>query len=846
MNVEHSNIDNNNNKRMTTKTNLQFLKTDTKNVHYSIIKTSIVVLTIFIAFYFLMNDLKTFEVKKITYYFFNSAQENIRILESAGESINKYISNNKKLNRADIDFIWDIIHKSRLAKALIWNVEGSDGWYYIFADNNKYKISKYSTDNKRTKEFVRKISALPRSKTNIDIKQLRRAFPNYNLTGNYDYIPLLFTKFKKSGGFDFLIILANIKNIFLLNDNNSDLVLHNVKFNKAHDKKILLEYNYQNTDVSFFKPISLKYDVMMGGETWNVDMTVSPTMAYITFLTLPWIILICGIVVIIGNGIYVHKQYRQENQLAHISETLADKNTELLSWENERKQMIKEFRKSELEYKAIINAVSDVIFEVNQYGNFLFINETWQKLFNKNVDDGLNTNIFTYLHDKDRIYHEERFGEFVSGYKGAYRGEARFRLNENNEYRFVELAFSMMRVTDAEPRVVGTITDIEKRKRAEIAHKTAEKRYEEMFKNALNGIYQETPDGKFINVNQAFADILGYLTPQEFIEDINNNGKKIYASEKQRTLLEMQTTQKGVVEGVEVEIIKQDGSKAWLLENIRSVYDDNGDVAYFEGTVWDITKRKEIDQALRSAKLEADLTSRARIEFMANMSHELRTPLNAVIGFSEIIRNEVMGPIEQDAYKEYAEDIHNSGKQLLSIINDILELSQIEIGERELKEKEFPVARIIQSVLNLLEHKIKHGKLKVNINIPEDMPNIFAEELAFKQIFMNIIGNAVKFTPENGKINIFAKLGEDGSMIIEISDSGVGMTEDELEKALQPFGQVETDMARDNSGTGLGLSIVQALVELHGGRFLIMSEKNKGTTIKLEFPKERTMLRSVS
>lgn len=716
----------------------------------------------------------------------------------------------------------------------------------MIGDSSEYKFGTYSGNNDRRKLFIGDISSFPRTKTHINLQKLKYAFPNLALMNVNEYIPFLFTRFRGRGKFDFLIMLSSIKDIFSLDNSDGALALHNIKFSTAHDKKTLFEYNFKKYDTGFFKPLALNYGITMAGDSWNVDILVSPTMAYIIFISLPWIILFSGSSVVIANGIYLQRQHRHENQLAYISETLADKNTELLTWEAEKKKMIKEFRRSEWEYRAIINAVSDVIFEVNQHGNFLFLNETWEKFTSIKSDDVIGSDIFSYLHDKDRIYHEDMFHEFVSGYRGAYRSEARFKARGDEEYHFVELAFSMMRITGGEPRVVGTITDIEKRKRAEIAHRSAEKKYEEMFVNALNGIYQVKIDGQFINVNRAFADILGYSNVEELINDANMNGKQIYADEKQRTMLEMQITQKGIVEGIEIEIIKKDGSKAWLLENIRSVYDDSGDVAYFEGTVWDITKRKEIDQALRKAKLEADLTSRARIEFMANMSHELRTPLNAVIGFSEIIRNEVMGPIEQDAYKEYAADIHDSGKQLLAIINDILALSQIEIGERELKEKEFPVLRVIQSVINLLEHKIKKSKIKVVVDIPKNIPNIFAEELAFKQIFMNIIGNSVKFTHEGGEINISADLNEIGAMIIEVSDTGVGMSDDEIEKALQPFGQVETEMSRDNSGTGLGLSIVQSLVDLHGGRFIIVSKKGIGTTIKLEFPKERTMLRSVA
>ncbi len=817
------------------------------DVLYFFLKGFAVIFTIAGMVYFFISDLKTSESKRITQSFIQIAQDNINSLEATGDTINNYlVSKSGELESEDSNFIWDIMSKTNLADMILWYTPEDSKWRHM-SENIEYTILEYSVE-KRTPElrkFLRHISEFPKDKAILNTEQIDKAFSIYwvkDHSKEEGRIPWLFTNKKKNGDYDFLLLISNIKNIFAFDEDKLNLHMRKITIREPYNNKVLFNYSYEDSNAkktSLFKPLNLEYGLMMAGESWTVEMLIDPTMPYIIFTSLPLAILIIGSGFLLAISMHIHRQYRNESQLAYISETLADKNNELLNWENEKKKMINEFRKSEWEYRAIINAVSDIIFEIEQDGKFVFLNDTWE-----NHEKILGENLFDFIHPEERKSHKEIFAEFTAGYRGAYRRETRFKLFDD-KYCFVEIAFNMMRLSNNKARVVGTVTNIEKRKQAELAHHSVEQKYTDMFKNALNGIYQVAPNGKLINSNQAFASILGYKDSEDLMSSVNNIVEQIYVDANQRSVLEMQLTQHGIMTGIESEVRKKDNSNIWILENLRTIYDDDNNVDYFEGTIWDITERRETDIALRTAKMEAELTSRARIEFMANMSHELRTPLNAVIGFSEIIRNEVMGKIEQEVYKEYATDIHNSGKQLLNIINDILDLSQIEIGERELKENEFPLLRVVQSVLELLSHKIKESRVAITVDIPQELPRIFAEELAFKQIFMNIIGNAVKFTPQDGKITIQSSLDSENNIIIEVIDNGVGMTDKEIEKALEPFGQAEAEMARDNSGTGLGLSIVQALINLHQGRFMLVSKKDVGTTIKMVFPKERAMMRSV-
>jgi signal transduction histidine kinase len=246
-----------------------------------------------------------------------------------------------------------------------------------------------------------------------------------------------------------------------------------------------------------------------------------------------------------------------------------------------------------------------------------------------------------------------------------------------------------------------------------------------------------------------------------------------------------------------------------------------------------------MEMKLREAKIQSDLSSRAKSEFLANMSHELRTPLNAIIGFSEIIRDEVLGPIGNVQYKEYVRDIYDSGKKLLSIINEILDVSRIETGDRQLNEGVVDITRITRSCLDFIRPKLMAEKLVV-VNLMEGaVPKVIGEELAIKQIILNLLSNAVKFTGEGGRITLSHEIDHEGQLRIAITDTGIGLDETEIEKALSPFGQVDSSLSRGGSGAGLGLTLVDSLIKLHGGRLELFSQKGVGTTATIVFPARR-------
>ena len=271
-----------------------------------------------------------------------------------------------------------------------------------------------------------------------------------------------------------------------------------------------------------------------------------------------------------------------------------------------------------------------------------------------------------------------------------------------------------------------------------------------------------------------------------------------------------------------------------IVERVFQRMPDGGVLA----TYLDVTERKRVEVDLRRAKEEAELASRTKTEFLANMSHELRTPLNAVIGFAEILQGEVFGPLGDARYREYAADIRDSGQHLLNLINDLLDVSKIEFGKVELVEETIDVAAIIDSCMRLMRDRADQAGLELTAYTPADLPYVHADGRRLKQIMLNLMSNAVKFTPSGGDVTVRAAVLAEG-LEIAIADTGIGIAAHDLAKALQPFGQIDSRMSRKYQGTGLGLPLAKAMIELHGGSLRLESELGRGTTAILRLPATR-------
>jgi signal transduction histidine kinase len=238
---------------------------------------------------------------------------------------------------------------------------------------------------------------------------------------------------------------------------------------------------------------------------------------------------------------------------------------------------------------------------------------------------------------------------------------------------------------------------------------------------------------------------------------------------------------------------------------------------------------------LYRAKDAAEVASRAKSAFLANMSHELRTPLNAIIGFSEMLELETFGALGHPRYRGYARDIGDSGRHLLSVINDVLDISRVEFGALGLVEESVDLAALIAASLRLVEPKARDAGLRLELDLQRDLPMITADARRLRQVLLNILSNAIKFTPAGGPLLVTAKVIGNG-VTLAVEDSGIGIAPEDIAKALRPFGQIDGRLARKYEGTGLGLPLAKAMTESHGGTLEIESTPGRGTTVSIRLP----------
>ncbi len=255
----------------------------------------------------------------------------------------------------------------------------------------------------------------------------------------------------------------------------------------------------------------------------------------------------------------------------------------------------------------------------------------------------------------------------------------------------------------------------------------------------------------------------------------------------------------------------------------------------------DITDRKKAEEILLKSKNEAEAASRAKSEFLANMSHELRTPLNAIIGFTEVMMAHNTSVSEESAHS-YLGHILDSGKHLLAVINDILDVSKIEAGKFEIDEIELDPAEVVLSSIRLISERAKQSNVTVTTSTQPRTRELYADERALKQILLNLLSNAIKFTPAGGSVSVDLVTSDCGSLDLVVADTGIGIAEADIERVLTPFYQIQSTLSRSHQGTGLGLALVKSLAELHGGSVSIASKEGAGTQVRVRFPKHRANL----
>ena len=441
--------------------------------------------------------------------------------------------------------------------------------------------------------------------------------------------------------------------------------------------------------------------------------------------------------------------------------------------------------------------------------------------------------------DRDRVLRE------AAEYSGA-------GIDHNLEYRLIAAdgrvvwirdLVSVNKADDGQTWLYGAMVDVTEQKQIEQTLRESEARYRQAERVAGLIHWSSVGDGRWETPKLTFSDTAGAFfglpigslptTAAEYIDTLvhPDDRDKVW-----RSFAEV-TREKTEEFTLEYRIQRKDGSVAAVSEIGRQLLSADGKLQSF-GTIQDVTERKQTEDALRRAQMEAEIANRAKSQFLANVSHELRTPLNAIIGFSEIMNGELMGPLGSSLYKGYANDIHESGRHLLAIINDILDLSRVEAGQTALNESPIEIDKLVSACLILVRGKAHAGGLTIAIEAPANMPEVVGDERLLKQALLNLLSNAIKFTPKGGAIRISTRTTKAG-IEIAVMDSGIGMSESELAKVAKPFVQLENWLVRKYEGTGLGLSIAKAFCELHGGRLEIISAPGRGTTATIHLPASR-------
>ena len=371
---------------------------------------------------------------------------------------------------------------------------------------------------------------------------------------------------------------------------------------------------------------------------------------------------------------------------------------------------------------------------------------------------------------------------------------------------------------------------LQKRQQAERALTEREAKLQAIMGNVADGVLMIKASGAVESANPAAHRLFGYQ-PTTLVD------------------LDISTLIPGGIAALESAADSRRADEAaagWTVGRRRGGEDFNMELAvgrmmfhdqpYYAATIRDVTEQLRQQAELEAAKTEAELANGAKSEFLANVSHELRTPLNAILGFSEMLLAEKFGALGSHHYADYAKYIHESGSHLLSIISDILDVSKIEAGKLAMQPEIVDIALLCDSAVSLLKTRAQRGDISLLKKVPDDLPILFIDPRITKQILINLLSNAVKFSNTGGTVTLEAEKTADGGFRFTVSDDGIGIAEENLERVLLPFGQVLDIYTKNNEGTGLGLPLAKKLTEMHDGKLTLTSEIGVGTTVTIDLP----------
>jgi PAS domain S-box-containing protein len=522
-----------------------------------------------------------------------------------------------------------------------------------------------------------------------------------------------------------------------------------------------------------------------------------------------------------------------ENALEHIRQmnSYLEKNIQKRTEESKIK---------ESNLRAILDSTDDDIYLINHQYEIIDYNSNFEDNFYARFGVQLEKgrNIFEMMppeYEDLKQISKKRIDKALQGYQRTYYD----RLNISFYESITEVKLYPIRSSNK--KVVGVTIfskDITEQKRSEELIQQNQQLLSSINRNIKEGLYRSTPAKGMIYVNQAFVEMFGFESEEEAIQSPSGS---LYADVNRRKELVEIIEKSGSFNNEEVKFRKKDGSTFWgLLSSMRTV-DSDGNVMY-DGAIRDITRIKEFEEEIILSKEIAENATRAKSDFLATMSHEIRTPMNGVIGMTSLLADTSLSSEQRD----YVDTIKLSGEHLLNIINDILDFSKIEAGHLELEQTPFDLNTIIEEVMNLFSSRAYEKNLELLYSVENnEVFQLIGDVTRLRQVIVNLIGNAIKFT-EQGEVLVHVKnLGQIGQKVhlqILVTDTGIGIPEEKLDKLFKPFSQVDNSTTRKYGGTGLGLAISMRLVDLMGGKLQAESKENEGTTFKFDIFMERTFM----
>lgn len=484
--------------------------------------------------------------------------------------------------------------------------------------------------------------------------------------------------------------------------------------------------------------------------------------------------------------------------------------------------------------RVLSHAVDGIIVE--RKNKALFANEAMAELLGLASVDALITgkSIAEYIHEKDKKRVSEITRTRLAGGPAPEKYNMRVIRQDNGETLWVTVHAGPIE-WKGKKATISVLRDVT----AEVKATQARERTEKLLKNIYDTIpdavsLSRMTDNKFIEVNPGFERIFGYKKEEVMGKSADDLG--MWADEESRRAVQRELRSDKFLRYAEGQIITKEGKMLHIAFTASTLREEGNECMIVVAR--DITEKKEQERELRKSKEIAEQASNAKSDFLAKVSHELRTPLNAIMGFSETMSSEMFGPLGDPHYRDYIGDIYDSGKHLLNLINDILDLSKMEAGKLEIRPEILDVRQVISDCVRIMRGRAESVGIVLKTAVPDHEVNLKLDEVRLRQILLNLLSNSIKFTPEGGHIRIGLRKLKAGWKLF-VQDTGPGMTERELEKALSPFDQVLSADISHPEGTGLGLPLTKALVELMDGTFKIQSKKGKGTTVSAIFEEEQ-------